>query len=77
MADAVDRILAAGGGVRVHSTDELAAALARLLAEPAAADEMGRRARAAIQLGEGALVRHLALIDERLAAGTSPRAATV
>ena len=77
MADTVDRILAAGGGVRVHSTDELAAALARLLADPAAADEMGRRARAAIQLGEGALVRHLALIDERLAAGASPRAATV
>jgi 3-deoxy-D-manno-octulosonic-acid transferase len=74
-ADAVDRILAAGGGVRVHSTDELAAASARLLADPAAADEMGRRARAAIELGEGALARHLAFIDERLAARTSPRAA--
>ena len=76
MADAVDRILAAGGGVRVHSTDELATALARLLADPVAADEMGRRAQSAIQLGEGALARHLALIDERLAAGTSRRAAT-
>jgi len=75
MADAVDRILAAGGGVRVHSTDEFRAALVRLLGDPAAADEMGRRARAAIELGEGALARHLALIDQRLAAATSPRMA--
>ena len=75
MADAVDRILAAGGGLRVHSTDEFRAALVRLLGDPAAADEMGRRARAAIELGEGALARHLALIDQRLAAATSPRMA--
>src|SRR5262249_20932126 len=76
MADAVDRILAAGGGVRVRTADELAAATGRLLADPAAASEMGRRARLAIAAGDGALARHLALIEERLADGTAPRAAT-
>jgi len=76
MADAVDRILAAGGGVRVRTADELAATTGRLLADPAAASEMGRRARLAIAAGDGALARHLALIEERLADGTAPRAAT-
>ncbi len=76
MAEPVDRILAAGGGVRVGTAEELAAAIGRLLADPAAASEMGRRARMAVEAGEGALARHLALIEERLADGTAPRAAT-
>jgi 3-deoxy-D-manno-octulosonic-acid transferase len=75
-ADAVERILAAGGGMRVRSSAELAAAVGGLLADPGAAAEMGRRARMAIEAGEGALARHLAIIEGRLAGGTAPRAAT-
>src|SRR5262249_60234631 len=71
-ADAVERILASGGGIRVRSADELAAAVGGLLADPGAAGEMGRRARMAIEAGEGALARHLTIIEGRLAGGTAP-----
>jgi 3-deoxy-D-manno-octulosonic-acid transferase len=74
--DAVERILVAGGGQRVRSAEELARAVLRLLEDPAAAREMGGRARAAIAGGEGALARHLALIEARLGPDATPRAAT-
>jgi 3-deoxy-D-manno-octulosonic-acid transferase len=74
--DAVRRILDAGGGQRVRSADELALALIPLLDDPAAAGEMGRRAQAAIAAGEGALDRHLALIDAHLGPISPARAAT-
>src|SRR5262249_30237414 len=74
--DAVERILDAGGGQRVRSAEELARAVLRLLEDPAAAREMGRRARAAIAGGEGALARHLALIEAHLGPDATPRAAT-
>jgi len=74
--DAVRRILDAGGGRRVASADELVPALVPLLDDPAAAREMGRRAQAAIAAGEGALDRHLALIDAHLGPAAPARAAT-
>jgi 3-deoxy-D-manno-octulosonic-acid transferase len=64
--DAVSRILAAGGGRRVRTADDLVAAVLPLLDDWEAAREMGRRAREAIALGEGALARHLAVIEARL-----------
>ena len=74
--DAVERILAAGGGrarARRRTSWRGAAAVAR---RSGAAREMGRRAREAIAAGEGALARHLAIIEARLADGTASRAAT-
>jgi 3-deoxy-D-manno-octulosonic-acid transferase len=64
--EAVAQILAAGGGRRVGGAGELAGAVAELLAHPAAARAMGERAREAIAAGEGALARHLAVLDARL-----------
>jgi 3-deoxy-D-manno-octulosonic-acid transferase len=74
--DAVERILDAGGGQRVRSAGELASALLRLVEDPAAARDMGRRAQAAIAGGEGALARHLALIEAHLGPEATPRVAT-
>lgn len=64
--EVVARILAAGGGRRVRSADDLVTIARSLLADRDAAREMGRRARDAIAVGEGALARHLAVIDTRL-----------
>jgi len=74
--DAVERILDAGGGQRVRSAGELARALLRLVEDPAVARDMGRRAQAAIAGGEGALARHLALIEAHLGPEATPRVAT-
>jgi 3-deoxy-D-manno-octulosonic-acid transferase len=73
--DAVKRILDAGGGHRVRSAEELARAVVELIENPAAARDMGHRARAAIAGGEGALTRHLALIEAHLGPAATPRAA--
>jgi 3-deoxy-D-manno-octulosonic-acid transferase len=64
--DVVARILAAGGGRRVRSADDLVTAVLPLLDDPEVGREMGRRARDAIAVGEGALARHLAVIGTRL-----------
>jgi 3-deoxy-D-manno-octulosonic-acid transferase len=72
--DVVTRILAAGGGRRVRSAEDLVAALRAILDDPDAGREMGRRAREAIAVGEGALARHLAVIETRLGP-PAPRAA--
>src|SRR5262249_29552603 len=74
--DAVERILDAGGGQRVRSAAELARTVLRLVEEPATARDMGRRAQAAMAGGEGALARHLALIEAHLGPEATPRAAT-
>jgi 3-deoxy-D-manno-octulosonic-acid transferase len=74
--DAVERILAAGGGQRVHGVEELGRAVLGLLDDPAAAREMGRRAQTAIAAGDGALARHLAVIEAHLGPAEAPRAAT-
>jgi 3-deoxy-D-manno-octulosonic-acid transferase len=73
-ADAVARIVAAGGGARVDSADAIVVALGPLLDDRAPARAMGQRARDAIAAGEGALARHLAVIETRL--GRAPRVVT-
>jgi 3-deoxy-D-manno-octulosonic-acid transferase len=71
--DAVARILAAGGGRRVTSAADLAEAIASLLGDPAAARAMGLKAREAIAAGEGALARHLAVLEQRLGPAVAAR----
>ena len=71
--DAVVRILGAGGGRRVANGAELAETMAALLADPEEARAMGRRAREAIAAGEGALARHLAVLEARLGPGAAAR----
>jgi 3-deoxy-D-manno-octulosonic-acid transferase len=75
-ADAVRPILDAGGGRRVRSADDLAGAVLALLDDPVAARDIGRRAQGAIAAGEGALARHLALIEAHLGPAPARRAAT-
>lgn len=65
-AQAVDRLLAAGGAVRVSSAEALALALDELLRDPGRAADMGRRAAAAVAGGQGALERHLKILAARL-----------
>jgi 3-deoxy-D-manno-octulosonic-acid transferase len=74
--DAVERILAGGGGQRVRDAAELARVVLPLLDDPEAARDAGRRAQAAIAAGEGALARHLAIIETHLGPGAAPRVAT-
>jgi 3-deoxy-D-manno-octulosonic-acid transferase len=74
--DVVDRLVAAGGAVRVTSRDTLALALDHLLAEPAAATAMGQRGRAAAQSGQGALEKHMKIILARLSAARFARDGT-
>src|SRR5262249_1065 len=59
-----------------RAAGEVASALLRLVEDPAAARDMGRRAQAAIAGGEGALARHLALIEAHLGPEATPRVAT-
>jgi 3-deoxy-D-manno-octulosonic-acid transferase len=73
-ADATGRIVAAGGGARVDSAEGVVATLGPLLDDREAARAMGQRAREAVASGDGALARHLAVIEPRLA--QAPRAAT-
>lgn len=75
-ADAVERLLAAGGAMRAASPDALALSLDHLLADPARARDMGRRAWSAAQTGQGALERHLKIIAARLETATFARAAS-
>jgi 3-deoxy-D-manno-octulosonic-acid transferase len=71
--DVVERLIAAGGALRVTSPDTLALALDHLLGEPGAASVMGQRARAIAQSGQGALERHLKIITARLSAARFAR----
>jgi 3-deoxy-D-manno-octulosonic-acid transferase len=71
--DVVERLVTAGGALRVTSADALALALDHLLAEPGAASVMGQRARALAQSGQGALERHLKIIAARLSAARFAR----
>jgi hypothetical protein len=52
--------------MRVSSTDSLAWALAGLLDEPERMADMGRKARALIESGHGAVELHLKVIAARL-----------
>jgi len=66
--DAVPRLVAGGGAVQVPSTQALAPALARLLGDSERLTDMGRRARALVERGGGAVERHLKIIATRLSA---------
>ncbi|HLK10457.1 MAG TPA: 3-deoxy-D-manno-octulosonic acid transferase [Candidatus Binatia bacterium] len=74
--EVAERLVAGGGGVRVSSAELLAVALDHLLAEPERAAEMGRRARALVQGGQGALERHLKIIAARLGSARFARDAS-
>ncbi len=69
--DLVARILAEGGGARVRDADDLVRVVAGFFDDPPAARAMGDRARAAIATGEGALARHLAVLDARFGAAAA------
>jgi 3-deoxy-D-manno-octulosonic-acid transferase len=71
-ADVVERLVAGGGALRVSSAESLAWALAGLLDAPERAADMGRRARALVESGQGAVERHLKIITARLTQ-TPPR----
>jgi 3-deoxy-D-manno-octulosonic-acid transferase len=72
----VERLLAANGGMRVGTADQLALALDHLLAEPERAHDMGLRAWSAAQTGQGAVERHMKIIATVLESATFARAAT-
>ncbi len=72
----VERLLAANGGMRVGTPDQLALALDHLLAEPERAHDMGLRAWSAAQTGQGAVERHMKIIATVLESATFARAAT-
>lgn len=65
-AQAVDRLLAAGGAVRISSASALAVVLDELLRDHARAADMGRRAAAVTADGQGSLERHLKILAARL-----------
>ncbi len=64
--EVVERLIAGGAAIRVSSAESLAWALAGLLDEPERMAEMGRRARALAETGQGAVERHLKVIAARL-----------
>jgi 3-deoxy-D-manno-octulosonic-acid transferase len=66
VAELVERLVSGGGAVRAASPDGLALVLDHLLADPARALDMGRRAHALVESGQGALERHLKIIAARL-----------
>jgi 3-deoxy-D-manno-octulosonic-acid transferase len=74
-ADVVERLVAGGAALRVSSEESLAWAIAGLLAEPERAADMGRRARALVEGGQGAVERHLKIIATRLSSAHFARAA--
>jgi 3-deoxy-D-manno-octulosonic-acid transferase len=75
VAELVDRLIAGGGAQRVSSSESLAWALAALLDQPPRAVEMGLRARALLETGQGAVDRHLKIIAARLSSARFARTA--
>lgn len=63
---AVERLLAAGGAIRISSASALSVVLDELLRDRGRAADMGRRAAAAMADGQGALERHLKILAARL-----------
>ena len=74
VAELAERLVAIGGGVRVPEASALAGVLSPLLAQPARAAEMGRRAQALVAGGQGALARHVKTITARLSSAGFSRA---
>jgi 3-deoxy-D-manno-octulosonic-acid transferase len=73
--DVVDRLIAGGGALRVSNGESLTWGFGGLLGEPERAVEMGRRARALVETGRGAVERHLKIIATRLSSATFLRTA--
>jgi 3-deoxy-D-manno-octulosonic-acid transferase len=73
--DLVERLVAGGAALRVSSAESLAWAVAGLLAEPERAADMGRRARALVEVGQGAVERHLKIIAARMSSARFARVA--
>jgi 3-deoxy-D-manno-octulosonic-acid transferase len=74
-ADVAERLVAGGAALVVRTEESLAWALAALLDEPGRAADMGRRARALVESGQGALERHLKIIAARLSSARFAQAA--
>ena len=73
--DVVDRLIAGGGALRVSNGESLTWGFGGLLGEPERAVEMGRRARALVETGRGAVERHLKIIATRLSSANFLRTA--
>jgi 3-deoxy-D-manno-octulosonic-acid transferase len=73
--DVVDRLVAGGGALRVSNGESLTWGFGGLLGEPERAVEMGRRARALVETGRGAVERHLKIIATRISSATFARTA--
>ena len=71
--DVVDRLIAGGGALRVSNGESLTWGFGGLLGEPERAVEMGRRARALVETGRGAVEQHLKIIATRLSSATFAR----
>ena len=74
-AETVERLVTGGAALRVSSAESLAWALAGLLDEPVRMADMGRRARALVEGGQGSIERHLKVIAARLSMARFARAA--
>jgi len=61
--------------MRVSSAESLAWAIGGLLEAPERLTDMGRRARALVESGQGAVERHLKIIAARLTVARFARAA--
>jgi 3-deoxy-D-manno-octulosonic-acid transferase len=72
--EVVERLIAGGGAIRISSAESLAWAVAGLLDEPERLAEMGRRARALAESGQGAVDRHVKIIAARLSMARFSRA---
>ena len=68
--ETVRDLLAARGGTLVHDEEELAASLEKLLTDPQARAEMGRRARQVVLNNRGAARQNLQLLREYLPPGS-------
>jgi hypothetical protein len=68
-------LIAGGGAQRVSNAESLAWVLAALLDEPQRGVEMGLRARALLEAGQGALDRHVKIIAARLSSARFARTA--
>ncbi len=73
-ADAVERLVTGGAALRVSSIESLAWTLSGLLDEPLRMADMGRRACALVEGGQGAIERHLKIIAARLSMARFSRA---
>lgn len=69
--DIANQLLSVGGAVRVHDADELQQFVQRCLADPPAADSLGRAARQFVQSQQGATKRTSRLLVEQLAEPTT------